>query len=66
MFDRLHINRKRGRAESYRNRFCLQAGCASLFPMFVTGFQQCGEKQCGKIPRYQSNSAPDLRFLALH
>jgi hypothetical protein len=25
-------------------------GAASLFPVFGPGFQQCGEKQCGKIP----------------
>jgi hypothetical protein len=39
---------------------------ATVFPMIVPGFQQSGEKGCGKIPGYLSNQAQTACFDALH
>jgi hypothetical protein len=52
--------------EVFATDFIIKAACASLSPMFFPSFQQCGEKQCGKNLSYQSNSAPEPRFFALH
>jgi hypothetical protein len=36
---------------------------ATLVPVFDPSFQQLGEKQCGKILRYLSNTAESWVFL---
>jgi len=41
-------------------------GFANSIPIFIAGFQQFSEKQCGKASPYISNAARRARFGALH